>query len=93
MQDLSSLTRDQTHTPLHWKCRVLTTGSPGKSHSLLNFYKDNPLCSQHPDQDIEHCQHPQKAPSSPSYSTPHPKVTTDLTSVIIDELGWLWMLY
>ena len=31
MRDLSSLTRDWTLHPLHWKCRVLTTGPPGKS--------------------------------------------------------------
>ena len=30
MQDLSSLIRDRT---LHWECRVLTTGPPGKSHT------------------------------------------------------------
>ena len=31
MWDLSSLTRDQTCDPfLHWKCRVLSTGPPGK---------------------------------------------------------------
>ena len=29
--DLSSLTRDQTCCPLHWKQRILTTGPPGKS--------------------------------------------------------------
>ena len=28
--DLSSLTRDRTRAPLHWGCRVLTTGAPGK---------------------------------------------------------------
>ena len=31
VQDLSSLTRDQTHAPCKWKCGVLTT--PGKSPS------------------------------------------------------------
>ena len=31
VRDLNSLARDQTHTPLQWKCRVLTTGPPGKS--------------------------------------------------------------
>lgn len=31
MWDLSCLTKDQTHTPSHWKLRVLTTGLPGKS--------------------------------------------------------------
>ena len=31
MWDLSSLTRDQTSTPLQWWCRVLTTGQPGNS--------------------------------------------------------------
>ena len=33
-----SLTRDQTWGPLHWECRVLATGPPGKSrhqHSYL----------------------------------------------------------
>ena len=33
--DLSCLTKDQTHTPSHWKLRVLTTGLPGK---LLNSF-------------------------------------------------------
>ena len=28
---LSSRTSDQTHAPLQWKCRVLTTGLPGNS--------------------------------------------------------------
>ena len=31
MWNLSSLTRDQTCAPLHWKRGVLTTGTPGKS--------------------------------------------------------------
>ena len=31
MQDLSSLTRDQTRAPRQWKQGVLTTGPPGKS--------------------------------------------------------------
>ena len=30
-QDVSSLTRDRTHTPLHGQRRVLTTEPPGKS--------------------------------------------------------------
>ena len=42
-QDLSSLTRDQTHAPLHWEPGVLTTGSPGKpliiSFSQLHNHK------------------------------------------------------
>ena len=29
--DLSSLIRDRIRDPLHWKCRVLATGLPGKS--------------------------------------------------------------
>ena len=29
--DLSSLTRDWTPGPQHWKCKVLTTGQPGSS--------------------------------------------------------------
>ena len=32
MWDLSSPNRDQT---LHWKCRVLTTGLPGRSLNLF----------------------------------------------------------
>ena len=32
MQDFSSLTRDQTHTPLQWKHRVLTTRPQWKSY-------------------------------------------------------------
>ena len=35
LQDLSSLTRNQTHAPLQWKHRVLTTGLPGKSLQCL----------------------------------------------------------
>ena len=38
--DLSSPTRvDQglNPHPLQWKCRVLTTGPPGKSHQMLSF--------------------------------------------------------
>ena len=31
----SSLTRDQTQTPLHWEHKVLATGTPGKSIHLL----------------------------------------------------------
>ena len=39
MWDLSSLTRDWTHAPLQWKCRILTTGPPGDSLiCLLNWY-------------------------------------------------------
>ena len=44
MWDLSSLTTDQTCGPLQWKCRVLTTGPPGKSLDIhvimraLSFY-------------------------------------------------------
>lgn len=30
MWGLSFLTKDQTHTPSHWKLRVLTVGLPGK---------------------------------------------------------------
>ena len=38
--DLSSLTRDQTCNPLHWKHRVLTTGLPGKSlNPFLSSFK------------------------------------------------------
>ena len=33
MWDLSSQTRDQTHSPPHWKHKVLTTGMPGKSEN------------------------------------------------------------
>ena len=41
MSDLSSLTRDQTHCPLQWKCGVLTTGPPGKSEILNNLLSLN----------------------------------------------------
>ena len=37
MQDLGSLTRDQTCAPVQWKRRVLTTGPPGKS--LLSAFR------------------------------------------------------
>ena len=37
MWDLSSLTRAQTHTPLHWKHTVLTTVPLGKSLGLHFF--------------------------------------------------------
>ena len=40
MWDLSSLTKDPTCDPLHWKCRVLTTGLPGKSlHGIHSYSK------------------------------------------------------
>ena len=32
--DLSSLTKESNLHPLHWKCRVLTTGSPGESQNF-----------------------------------------------------------
>ena len=37
----SSLTRDQTWTPsgLHWECRALATGPPGKSHVWFSQFK------------------------------------------------------
>ena len=35
MQDLSSLTRDQTHAPLQQKHRILTTGPPGNFQELI----------------------------------------------------------
>ena len=35
MWDLSSLTRDQTLAPLHYKCRVLTTAPPWKALCCL----------------------------------------------------------
>ena len=35
MWDLSSLTRDRTRAPLKWKCRVSTTGLPGKCPNIL----------------------------------------------------------
>ena len=38
MQDLSSLTGDQTHIPLPWKHGVLATGSPGKSRMGTELY-------------------------------------------------------
>ena len=41
MWDLSSLTRDWTHAPLHWKLRVLITGAPGK---LLKCHVLNAQC-------------------------------------------------
>ena len=41
MQDLFSPTRDGIHIPLQWKCRVLTTGPPGKS--LSHPFKKNPF--------------------------------------------------
>ena len=34
----SSPTRDQTHAPPQWKCRVLITGQPGKSLYFIIFY-------------------------------------------------------
>ena len=37
MQGSTSLTRDQTQAPLHWECRVLTTGPPGKSLIFATF--------------------------------------------------------
>lgn len=37
MCDLSSLTKDWTHAPLHWKRGISTTGPPGKSINVLNF--------------------------------------------------------
>jgi len=44
MQDLFPPTRDRIHTPLQWKCRVLTTGPPGKSLSLpLKKKKNKPF--------------------------------------------------
>ena len=33
--NLSSPTRDRTHTPMRGKLRVLTSGPPGKSHSIV----------------------------------------------------------
>ena len=38
MQDLRSLTGDQTHVPLPWKHGVLTTGSPGKARMGAESY-------------------------------------------------------
>ena len=35
--DLSSLIRNRIRDPLHWKCRVLATGPPGKSLKY-NFF-------------------------------------------------------
>ena len=37
MLDLSSLTRDWTHSPCYRKLRVLTTGQPGRSPSFLRM--------------------------------------------------------
>ena len=34
LQDLNSLTRDWTHDPLQWKCKLLITRLPGKSPGL-----------------------------------------------------------
>ena len=48
MWDLSSPTRDWTHTSLHWKRRVLTTGPPGKSLIIhLNVSWATIKCSDH----------------------------------------------
>ena len=33
MRDPSSLSRDQTHAPLHWECRILSTVPPGSSNA------------------------------------------------------------
>ena len=38
MCDLSSLNRDQTHTPLQWKHVILTTGPPGNAPSNVLVY-------------------------------------------------------
>ena len=38
IKNLSSLTRDGTHSPLHWKLGVLTTRPPGKSQGLFLFF-------------------------------------------------------
>ena len=40
MWDLSSLTKDPTCVPLQWKCRVLTTGLPGKSQHGIHLYSE-----------------------------------------------------
>lgn len=37
MQHVGSLTRDRTHTPLHWKSRVLITGPPGSPSTLCVY--------------------------------------------------------
>ena len=34
MWDLSSPTRDKTHTPLFWECSILTTGLPEKPYGV-----------------------------------------------------------
>ena len=39
MWDFSFPTRDGTHAPPHWKCRVLTIGPPEKSLTILIFKK------------------------------------------------------
>ena len=36
-QDFRSLTRDQTHVPLHWDCGILTTGPQGRSLKSVVF--------------------------------------------------------
>ena len=46
----SSLTRDQTLGPLHWECRVLATGSPGKPpHIFWHISRCVPWVSSKPD--------------------------------------------
>ena len=40
MQDLSLLTKDQSHTLLWWKHSVLTTGPPGKSPWSIHFRRE-----------------------------------------------------
>ena len=41
VQDLSSLTRDLC--PLQWKCRILSTGPPGKSHVHFLFKHEDSI--------------------------------------------------
>ena len=46
MQDLTSPSRESNPSPLQWKCRVLTTGPPGKPpYMLLIIYIDPEILS------------------------------------------------